>query len=241
MWRFSTELRSRMMEAKESVHNYKEGTTISFTANGGGSGIHRISDSANGMANFQVGDWATVKGSASNNNKFGQIVAVNAAYIDVSGGDTFLTESAGTNALVISARGGSFKGIFRNGVIRLYTGTQPADADQAETGTLLCEITQGAGAFTPGSPGNGINFGQVVAGTIGKATGEVWSGVNVATGTAGWARFYANDRTLGASTTTPRLDCSVATSGAQIGLSSTSLVSGVTTTLDVVGITFPAS
>lgn len=241
MWRFSTELRSRLMEAKESVHNYKEGTTISFTANGGGSSIHRISDSANGMANFQVGDWVTVKGSANNNNKFGQIVAVNAAYIDVSGGDTFLTESAGTNALVISARGGSLKGIFRNGVVGIYSGTQPTTADDAEAGSLLCLITLASGAFTPGSPINGINFGQVSAGTIGKALGEVWSGANVATGSAGWARFYANDKTTGASTTTARLDCSVATSGAQLNLTSTSLVSGVTTTIDTVAITMPAS
>lgn len=240
MWRFSTELRNRMLEAREYAVNYKHGTTVSFTAGAGLGGSDRIADSGNGMTAFRVGDMATVLGSTNNNAKSGLIVAVAAGYIDVTGvGAT--NESAGPDTLVVGVAGGSFKGIFRNGVIRLYSGAQPTDADQAETGTLLCEITLASGVFTPGTATNGINFGGVAGGTIGKASGEVWSGSNVATGTAGWARIYANDRTLGASTTKARLDCSVATSGAQLTLTSTSLVSGVTTTIDSAAITMPAS
>lgn len=43
---------------------------------------------------------------------------------------------------------GSFKDAFMNGRIEIYTGTQPATADAAATGTLLCTITNNSGALT---------------------------------------------------------------------------------------------
>lgn len=42
-----------------------------------------------------------------------------------------------------------FAATFANGVIDVYTGTQPASADAAATGTLLGTITQASGAWTP--------------------------------------------------------------------------------------------
>ncbi len=36
---------------------------------------------------------------------------------------------------------GSFKSIFANGVIDIYTGSQPASADTAATGTKLVQVT----------------------------------------------------------------------------------------------------
>jgi len=133
------------------------------------------------------------------------------------------------------------KGLFTDGVLRIYSGIQPTSADDAETGTLLCEITVSSGVFTPGSPDNGLEFGAPAAGTISKASGEVWSGVATATGTAGWFRFYANARTTGASTTAARFDGSVSTSGAQLNMSSTAITAGATTTIDSFAVTLPAS
>lgn len=43
---------------------------------------------------------------------------------------------------------GSFKDIFANCVIDVYSGTQPATADAAATGTLLVSITKASGAVT---------------------------------------------------------------------------------------------
>lgn len=44
---------------------------------------------------------------------------------------------------------GSYKDAFQNGKIEIYTGAQPASADAAVTGTLLCTITSSSGAHTP--------------------------------------------------------------------------------------------
>ena len=46
------------------------------------------------------------------------------------------------------AAGGSFKSAFQGGRIEIYTGTQPATADAAVTGTLLCTVTNNNGAHT---------------------------------------------------------------------------------------------
>lgn len=150
------------------------------------------------------------------------------------------------NKLLGAASGqGSLQQILANGQIRIYTGPQPASADAAETGSLLCTITLGSGAMTSGNATNGINLGNAADGIIGKAAGEVWSGVNSAQGTAGWFRWYPNDfdGQMGAATggDKTRIDGSCASSGAQMNLSSTSLVNGITTTVDNVALTMPAN
>lgn len=136
---------------------------------------------------------------------------------------------------------GSFKEILTDGVIRIFPGVQPSTADDAEGASHLVQITLGSGAFTAGQPGNGLEFGTAAGGTLSKNTGEVWSGVAVASGTAGWFRFYANDMTTGAVSDTVRFDGSISTSGAQLNMSSTAVTTGATTTIDSFTITFPAS
>ena len=118
----------------------------------------------------------------------------------------------------------SFAETFKNGVLAIYSGTQPASADDAETGTLLCLITNDSGAFTPGQPTNGLNFGAPVNGQIDKAAGETWSGTVLADGVAGWFRFYDNSYTTGASTTAKRFDGAIADTGAcEIQITNTTL------------------
>jgi hypothetical protein len=135
----------------------------------------------------------------------------------------------------------SFKEIMRNGVIRIFPGVQPASADDGEGTAHLLEITVSSGLFTPGAEANGLNFAAPSAGSCAKASSEIWSGLGALTGTAGWFRFYANDRTLGASLDAARFDGSVSTSGAQLNLSSTAVTVNATVTIDSFVVVAPAS
>lgn len=99
---------------------------------------------------------------------------------------------------------------FQNGSLAVYTGNQPASANDAETGTLLCVITRDGGAMTPGQPANGLNFVKDAStGSVKKDPDETWSGEVIADGTPGWFRFYDNSRIQGASTTAKRFDGSI--------------------------------
>lgn len=241
-WRLSTGLRNAMLEGVVKVQDAVAASTFSYTAAGGTDGVAQILDSANGLGNFNIGDFVTVIGSTNNNGKYGQITTVAAGELGVSViGTAFTAESAGTAAVVAASSGGSLRGIFRNAVIRIYTGTQPATADTLETGTMLCKITRASGAFTPGVETNGLNFGQTSSGTTHKAASEVWSGVNTTSGTAGWFRLYDNSESTGTSTTAIRLDGACAASGSQMNLTSTALTEGVTTTIDTVNLSMPAA
>ena len=238
---------------------------------------------------------------------------------------------------------GSFKQAFYGGALKIYTGSQPADADTAIAGSLLCTVSLASGALTAetraygtitltggagGSytsitvdgveilgatvaydtsltvtaaliaaqinafrsepryeasssgavitikamPGtgtgpntfviattkttmtdsivdvangvanvNGLPFGAVTAGVISKGSG-VWSGVVALTGVAGWFRLYSTETDAGgASTTAIRLDGNVGTSGADLTLSSTSLVAAASITIDSASFTLPAN
>jgi hypothetical protein len=135
----------------------------------------------------------------------------------------------------------AFDTAFANGIIDIYSGSQPATADAAETGTKLARITLASGAFTPGVGTNGLNFDTAADGSIAIDSGEVWSGVGLAAGTAGWFRFYANDVVSGASTVAVRFDgvCGVGTG--ELRLSSLTVAVGATISVDSATITQPAS
>jgi phage tail sheath gpL-like len=235
--------------------------------------------------------------------------------------------------------GRSLRKCLCDGIIRIYSGSQPASADDAATGTLLVSITLGSGAFTEGVPStaqkdtatltygsdgdtyalvingrsysyatvggddatstakalaakvnedddviatsaagvitiqsmypgetytlantgtttggnnvlanvtaasrvNGLHLGVAVAGVMAKEAGT-WSGVGVATGTAGWFRYQANPVDNDTSSTTlARLDGNVATSGANLTMANTTVTSGATSTVDTFSLTEPAS
>lgn len=241
---------------------------------------------------------------------------------------------------------GSFKDAFHNGRIEIYTGAQPASADAAVTGTLLCTITNNSGAITyevlssgtvtltggaAGSvntitvngidvlggavayntsltqtaadvaaqinnfkgtteymatsagavititalPGtgvapntfvvastvttitktdanmaggvasvNGVKYGYAAAGVISKLASQVWSGVNAASGTAGWYRAYGSVTDAGAVDTNlvfSREDGAISTSGAELNLSSTAIVAAATTTISSWSRTLPTA
>jgi hypothetical protein len=137
----------------------------------------------------------------------------------------------------------AFKEAFSKGIIYIYSGPQPANADAAVQGTLLGKITVGAGAFSFGSATNGLTFDDPVAGVISKAAAEAWQMVGLANGTAGWFRLMGNaSDALGSSTTLARMDGSVATgAGGDLNLSSANIVTSAPTTVDVFQFTLPAA
>jgi cytochrome c556 len=130
---------------------------------------------------------------------------------------------------------GSLKTIMAAGLVKIYSGAIPADADAAVTGSIVCTVSQA-------SAGTGVNFDtSAAAGVISKAPAETWSGVNAATATATYYRHVAasDDGTL--STTQARLQGAVATVGSDLNLSSVALVSGATQTIDYYSVTLPAA
>lgn len=132
-----------------------------------------------------------------------------------------------------------FAATFANGVIEIYTGTQPATADAAVTGTLLGTVTLNSGAFTPGVSTNGLTFASAASGAVSKS--GVWSFNGIAAGTAGWFRLKGNAVDAGGvSTSLPRLDGSVATSGADLNLSNIAIAVSAPNTVDTFTFTIPA-
>ena len=123
--------------------------------------------------------------------------------------------------------------IFKDGVLRIFAGTAPATADAAITGNLLVQLTLSSAAFVAGAFDNGLEFSAATAGVIGILAGETWSGVNVGTGTqvATHFRFCGNaSDSNGVSTSLPRIQGTVGTSGTDITTANTSLVETETTT-----------
>lgn len=90
---------------------------------------------------------------------------------------------------------------------------------------------------------NGLKFDTSATGTMNKLSTQTWSGVNAASGIAGWFRQYgsvADTSALDATETVKRIDGAVATVGAEMNLNSTSFVAAATTTLANWGMTVPA-
>lgn len=130
---------------------------------------------------------------------------------------------------------GSFRSVMNGGKIMIYGGAVPATADAAISGasTLLSTITVSSGAV-------GVSFEAVANdGILEKAANEVWSGVNVASGTATFYRHVAAGDTAVLSTTEARIQGNVAVFGSDLNLTSTTLASGATQTLDFYTVALP--
>lgn len=91
---------------------------------------------------------------------------------------------------------------------------------------------------------NGLLWGDSAAGVVVKHPTQVWSGVAGADITAGWFRFEAaltDAGSLDGSEAILRMDGSIATSGAEMNLSSTAISNGVTYTINSAAFTFPTA
>jgi len=131
---------------------------------------------------------------------------------------------------------GSFKAGADGSVLRIYSGTPPATPDAAVPGAavLLCLVSVN-------STGTGLTFeASANAGLLLKSAGEVWSGVNAATGTAAWYRVVTSADDGTASTSAVRMQGTAGLAGADLNMTSVNLVSGATQTVDYFSVLMPA-
>lgn len=133
--------------------------------------------------------------------------------------------NAACDAVVDLVDGGSGAG-----VIRVYTGSQPATPATAPTGTLLLEFALSDPAFG--------------AASTGTATLDITPAVTddgITTGTAGWFRIC--DSTEAAGSGLGIIDGSVTATGGggDLTLSTTSITTGLTVTVTSLTVTAPAS
>jgi len=128
----------------------------------------------------------------------------------------------------------SLKASLAGCVLKIFSGAPPATADAAQTGTLLTTISDN-------STGATLTFGTASAGTLPKNASQVWSGVNAATGTAGYFRIVLLTGEDGTSSTTQvRLQGLVGVAGSDVNMSSVNLTAAATQTMDAANITLPA-
>ena len=107
-----------------------------------------------------------------------------------------------------------------SGKLRIYSGTQPANADASiGAGTLLAELTMNATAFA------GASAGVATANAI---TAD--SSAND-TGTAAWFRIWASDGT------SPIYDGSVGTTGCDLNLNTVSIVQAASVSVTALTLT----
>lgn len=132
---------------------------------------------------------------------------------------------------------GSAKAAFDDGFINVYSGAEPATADEAVTGDLLWTISKDG-------DGTGLTFdADAVGRAMVKTPADTWGGATTA-GTAGYWRLVAaaDDGTL--STSAPRLQGTCgSTAGADLYMSSTTLTTDaalLAKTLSAFSVALPA-
>jgi len=87
---------------------------------------------------------------------------------------------------------------------------------------------------------NTLQFGNPAAGAIAK-NADVWSGVGLVAGTAGYFRLVTSLDGGLLSTTDSRIQGTISTSGADLNMSSLNIALGATQTIDTFQLTHPAS
>lgn len=126
-----------------------------------------------------------------------------------------------------------FKTLLDSSRVKIYSGVAPATADAAE-GTLLVSV---------GSDNADTHchfLAAAVSGVLSK-NADIWSGVASADGTASYFRLVVNTDTGVLSTTEIRMQGTVGTSNADINMSSVTIASGATQTIDTWDLTMPAA
>lgn len=141
-----------------------------------------------------------------------------------------MTTRLSTGLCTLLATTTGFAAAMANGVIEIRTGSQPSTADSPVTGTLLGVVTTDGLPWAEGAPDNGLDLAAAIGSAV--KTGN-WTFKGLTTGTAGWFRYRANGADAGgASTTLPRMDGSVAVSGADLNLNSISVALNTPHTID---------
>lgn len=136
--------------------------------------------------------------------------------------DATAGEYSDFDTIILACVDGSIQAALKYGQFMIYTGSQPADPDDAPTGTLLVTVKNGS---------SGVTFGDAVDGYLSKTVGESWTGVGVASGTAGWFRLVAPGDLGTDNETDCRLDGAVSTSSGELNFSSLVFTVGATQTI----------
>lgn len=124
-----------------------------------------------------------------------------------------------------------FQSVFNSGTLRIYSGSKPATANLAPTGTLLAAITLPADAFA-----------AAASGAIAKS--GTWQDTSAdGTGTAGWFRLSAASDDLSLDGAFARIDGTVTATGGggDLTLDNTSIAAAQSVTISTFTITAPAS
>lgn len=248
--KLSTGIRDALVETRAAVAALILGSedTISFVDGDAGEDTITIVTSDWRTEGFEEGMVLYVEGATTGGNDSGvtgkQITQFSGSdkTLHIATGSVAAAEALPSAGLIAAARGGSIADLLELGFIKIFSGSQPASPNDAETGTELVKITKNSGTHATGTGENGLQFeAEAAAGVLAKKAAEVWSGQAGNTGTGGWFRFYAKEGVAGASTTAIRFDGSVGTSGADLQMASTSITSGATVTIDNFTITMPIS
>lgn len=130
-------------------------------------------------------------------------------------------------------------GALANGLTLAATATTLGASINGGTSTKF----GGTGAPAAGvSAVNGLNLLYPASAGVLTKDASVWQGLATAGGTAGWFRFVAGgSAAAGASTTDVRFDGSIATSGADINVASTTIVDGAVQTVPTFTFTVPTT
>ena len=193
----------KVAEPKAIATNGIMGGNLAYVDGGAGSDTITAAAGSFITQGFAPGDKIYTLGSttAANNLVGVTLTGVVAGTLTFATGSINTAEVFAAGAVLVCCKGGSVKDIFKDGVLRIYSGSQPASADNAVAGTLLAEITENAAAFVAGAFGNGLEFGDAASGAISKAVAETWQALGLAAGSAGWFRLVANATDSGAAST----------------------------------------
>lgn len=185
---------------------------------------------------FRPGGVIKVTASTSNNGYY-TIVSLTASVITVS--ESLVDEVASSATPTLTIVGGqSWIDILANGKLCIYGSPIVSDINIAATGTLLAELTNGGGAFTPGSPTNALNFEYGVDGLMSILTGQTWrDSTPAASGTAAYAIYYDNgyitgDDSVNKQSVRAMGTVGVSGSGRDIIISTTAIQTGIPVTCD---------
>jgi hypothetical protein len=148
--------------------------------------------------------------------------------------DATADETSLFDTIVVETVEQGWRDIFKNGCIRIFTGSQPSTADAAEQGTLLGVVSESHGTWTAWLAANGLQWAVPDAATIDKLLSQVWQFVGLSDATAGWGRICGNELDSGAlSTTAPRVDFSIGSVGTDVTISpSSTIATGGVYTID---------
>ncbi len=178
---YSTCLRNIFLGSSVREPVAELGTTLSYVKGS----PDTITDSGNGFitAGFAPGMFVFTYNATTAGNDISavEIVSVAAGTLTLSTTNALAgSEAFPATGLVVGVALSNLMGALLGGVIDIFTVGSgiPASADEAVTGSLICRITVGSGAWAAGAFANGLVLSPASAGSISKNS-DAWSGLGL--------------------------------------------------------------